>query len=189
MASLVLAGDTSGSITVSAPAVAGSNTQTLVATTGTLAPIVSGTAVASTSGTSIDFTGIPSWVKRITVMFNGVSTNGTSIKLVQIGSGSVTTTGYASTGTSASNIVGTLNSTAGFIVYSTNAADTISGVMTLVLVSGNTWVSLHSCKVSTTATIYGGGDITLSGTLDQVRITTVNGTDTFDAGTINLLWE
>ena len=189
MASLVLAGDTSGSITVSAPAVAGSNTQTLVATTGTLAPIVSGTAQASTSGTSIDFTGIPSWVKRITVMFNGVSTNSVSIKLVQIGSGSVTTTGYASTGTSAAGSVGTVNSTAGFMVYSNSASDIISGVMTLVLLSGNTWVSSHTCKVSTSTTVFGGGDVTLSGTLDRVRITTVNGTDTFDAGTINILYE
>jgi hypothetical protein len=76
MASLVLSGDTSGSITVAAPAVSGSNTQTLAAVTGTLAPIVSGTAVTAT-GTSVDFTGIPSWVKRVTVMFSGVSTNGT----------------------------------------------------------------------------------------------------------------
>jgi len=47
--------------------------------------IVSGTAVASTSGTSIDFTSIPSWVKRVTVMFAGVSTNGTGSYLIQIG--------------------------------------------------------------------------------------------------------
>ena len=94
MASIVINGDTSGSVTLSAPGVAGSTTQTLVANSGTLAPIVSGTAVASTSGTSIDFTGIPSWVKRITVMLNGVSTSGTSIVQVQIGSGSPTTSGY-----------------------------------------------------------------------------------------------
>jgi len=83
MASLVLSGDTSGSITVSAPAVSGSNTQTLVATTGTLAPIVSGTAVTA-SGTSVDFTGIPSWVKRITVVFNGTSLNASGSIIVQI---------------------------------------------------------------------------------------------------------
>ena len=52
-----------------------------------------GTAVASTSGTSNDFTSIPSWVKRITVMFNGVSTNGTSPVQLQIGAGSVTAQG------------------------------------------------------------------------------------------------
>jgi len=153
--------------------------------------ITLGTAQASTSGTSIDFTGIPSWVKRITVMFQGVSTSGTSNKLVQIGSGSVTTSGYISSGI---NYGGTSNgsvvsSTAGFIILSANVADTISGTLVLTNVSGNIWVSSHTVKTSTTFTAFGGGDITLSGTLDRVRITTVNGTDTFDAGSINILYE
>ena len=189
MASLVLSGDTSGSITVSAPAVAGSTTQTLVNVTGTLAPIVSGTAVASTSGTSVDFTGIPSWVKRITVMLNGVSTNGSSIKQIQIGSGSFTTSGYNSTGSSISGSAGTTNLTSGFILYSNGAADIISGAMVLTLLSGNTWVSSLTAKGATNIMIIGAGDLTLSGTLDRVRVTTVNGTDAFDAGSINLLWE
>ena len=98
MASLVLSGDTSGSITVAAPAIAGSNTQTLVAATGTLAPLISGTAVASTSGTAINFdNAIPSWAKRVIVMFQGVSTNGTGIIQVQLGTGATPTytiTGY-----------------------------------------------------------------------------------------------
>jgi hypothetical protein len=34
-----------------------------------------------------------------------------------------------------------------------------------------------------------GGFVPLSGTLDRVRITTANGTDTFDAGSINILYE
>ncbi len=50
--------------------------------------ITSGTAVASTSGTSIDFTGIPSWVKRVTILFKGVSISSTSQFLIQLGSGS-----------------------------------------------------------------------------------------------------
>lgn len=195
MASLVLSGDTSGSITVSAPAVAGSNTQTLVATTGTLAPVVSGTAVASTSGTSIDFTSIPSWVKRITVMFSGVSTNGSSNIQVQIGSGSIVTTGYAG-GSSVitSSGIGTGNVTSGFLTENSSGAITSStirhGNMVLTNVSGNIWsasgVFLHS---GTSTGGLSGGSITLSGTLDRVRVTTVNGTDTFDAGTINILYE
>jgi len=82
MASLVLAGDTSGSITVSAPAVAGSTTQTLVNVTGTLAPVVSGTAITLTNQTAPEFTGIPSWAKRITLTFSSVSTNGTATQLL-----------------------------------------------------------------------------------------------------------
>jgi hypothetical protein len=187
MASLVLAGDTSGSITVAAPAVAGSNTQTLAAVTGTLAPIVSGTAVASTSGTSIDFTGIPSWVKRVTVMFSGVSTNGTSNIQVQLGdSGGVEITGYVSV---ANNGGTNASSTTGFLfTQSTTAASIHNGSMIISLVGANAWVS-QSIDALSAAAAFGGGGKTLSDTLTQVRITTVNGTDTFDAGTINILYE
>jgi hypothetical protein len=189
MASLVLSGDTSGSITVSAPAVAGSTTQTLVNVTGTLAPIVQGTAQASTSGTSIDFTGIPSWVKRITVMFSGVSTSGTSLVLIQIGSGSVTTSGYLSTSVAANGLIA--NSTAGFLQTQVIiAAQAYTGQNTITLISSNTYVSSGNF-ITTNANngMNNSGSIALGGTLDRVRITTVNGTDTFDAGTINLLWE
>ena len=82
---LVQTADTSGTIELQS----NGTTKLTVASTGAYGQLVSGTAVASTSGTSIDFTGIPSWVKRITVMFNGVSTSGTSFKQIQIGSGSV----------------------------------------------------------------------------------------------------
>ena len=187
MASLVLSGDTSGSITVSAPAVAGSTTQTLVNVTGTLAPIVSGTAVTASS-TSVDFTGIPSWVKRITVMFNGVSLSGTAFLLVQLGdAGGIENSGYLS---STCNQSGTVTqSGSGFVAGGQGATLICSGIMTISALGSNSWVSSHSAKLSTTATCYGGGDKTLSDTLTQLRITTSNGTDTFDAGSINLLWE
>jgi hypothetical protein len=165
-------------------------TGTIASSTGVTYPIVSGTAQATTSGTSKDFTDIPSWVKRITVMFSGVSTNSTSVKLVQIGTSSgIVSTGYASTGTSAAGTVATSNSTAGFLVFTNNASDIISGQMVLTNITGNTWVQSHTMKVSTAVNCFGGGDITLSGTLDRVRLTTANGTDTFDAGSINILYE
>ncbi len=187
MASLVLSGDTSGSITVSAPAVAGSTTQTLVNVTGTLAPVVSGTAVASTSGTSIDFTGIPSWVKRITVMFSGVSTNGTSSLLIQIGSGSFTTSGYS--GSAMAGNTFTANS-AGFVLMNNmSAANLCSGNVVIAALSSLIYSSSGNVFGSANIGSASGGAVTLGGTLDRVRITTVNGTDTFDAGTINLLWE
>jgi hypothetical protein len=157
--------------------------------------ITSGTAQASTSGTSIDFNGIPSWVKRITVMFNGVSVSGTSAFLIQIGSGSFTTSGYQSGSCGAStssNVSVGINSTAGFIVHSLYAAGANSGIITLALVSSNTWVESHSSYTvggAFTFTFTGGGTVALGGTLDRVRITTANGTDTFDAGSINILYE
>ena len=192
MASVVLSGDTSGSITLAAPAVAGSTTQTLVAATGTLAPLISGTAVASTSGTSIDFTGIPSWVKRITVMFNAVSTSGTSKVMLQLGSTTFTTTGYISSAsqiTSGSPTSG--SNTTGFILDDmANAGGVRFGHVLFTLISGNTWIeSSVMGRSDTVGTNFSGGYIALSGTLDRVRITTVNGTDTFDAGTINILYE
>jgi len=193
MASLVLSGDTSGSITVSAPAVAGSTTQTLVNVTGTLAPIVSATAQASTSGTSIDFTGIPSWVKRITVMLSGVSTNGTSNQIIRIGSGSIDTTGYASTAvTVAAGASYSVNSfTAGFVLNASQGASSIfAGSIVLTLLGSNIWVSNGNISITNSEfSNISAGTKTLSGTLDHVRITTVNGTDTFDAGTINILYE
>jgi hypothetical protein len=152
---------------------------------------VAGTAVASTSGTSIDFTSIPSWVKRVTVLLNGVSTNGSSHLLIQIGAGSVTSSGYVSTGgyNNSSGGNGTADSTSGFIVFSDNASFTRSGTMTISSLGSNTWISNHTIKASTGQTGWGGGNIALGGALDRVRITTVNGTDTFDAGSVNILYE
>lgn len=190
MASLVLSGDTSGSVTIAAPAVAGSNTQTLVATTGTLAPIVSGTSV-SASGTSVDFTSIPSWVKRITVMFSGVSTNGSSLMQVQIGdSGGVENTGYAGETWQANTNNAALTGS-GFVIGVSNGATFIAyGTLTINLLGSNTWVAtgIFGRTVTVDAVIVGASK-TLSDTLDRVRITTVNGTDTFDAGSINILYE
>ena len=192
MSSLVLSGDTSGSITVSAPAVAGSNTQTLVAATGTLAPLIAGTAVASTSGTSIDFTGIPSWVKRITVMFDGVSLSGTDNILVQIGpSSAVETTSYISSSTQTSGAAGgTAGSTAGFIVRCATAANLCYGHLVITNITSNTWISSHTLSADGSASgTFGGGSKALSsGPLARLSITRT-GTNTFDAGSINILYE
>jgi len=154
--------------------------------------INSGTAVASTSGTSIDFTGIPAATKRITVMFNGVSTNGSSNYQIQLGSGSVTTTGYISSSAyipNASAIIATNSTTGLLIVPSVAASVLVYGQIIISLQNVNTWVSSGNLARSDTVTYNSAGLIALSGTLDRVRITTVNGTDTFDAGSINILYE
>lgn len=159
-------------------------------------PVISGesnaalnlaTAVASTSGTSIDFTGIPSWVKRITVMFGSVSTNGSSNLLVQAGAGSTQTSGYDS-GASSSSTAAT--SSSGFVVTAINGASaTTKGAVILSFVGSNVWVMFGTTYTSGNYNNVTSGVVTLSGTLDRVRITTVNGTDTFDAGSINILYE
>lgn len=148
-----------------------------------------GTAV-SASGTSVDFTSIPSWVRRITVMYSAVSTNGSSLVQIQIGAGSVTTSGY----TWAGNYAGGAGSSAttGFGIdggASGGAAYIRTGQLVLTLLTSNTWIATNTGTITANLPTTGSGSIALSGTLDRVRITTVNGTDTFDAGTINIIYE
>ena len=168
--------------TLTSPTITGASVSAMASSV-----ITSGTAQTTTSGTNIDFTGIPSWVKRVTVMFSGVSTNGTSALLVQLGdSGGIENTGYVSTSIQAAL---TDSSTTGFIIRSATASNLFSGSMVIKNINGNEWVSDHVVKQSTTANAFGAGDKTLSATLDRIRITTVNGTDAFDAGSINILYE
>lgn len=156
--------------------------------------ITSGTAVASTSGTAIDFTGIPSWVKRVTVMFNGVSTNGTSDLRLQVGSGSVTTAGYASSvcrcGAAANFYVQSASAAAFQLTNSFLAADVQFGQIVIANITSNTWtLSANISSLTANSQCLAAGSIALTGTLDRIRITTANGTDTFDAGSINILYE
>jgi len=211
MSSVVISGDTSGSITLAAPAVAGSNTVTLPAITDTLVgltatqtltnktiqggAITSGTAQTSTSGTSIDFTGVPSWVKRITVMFNGVSTSGTSNIQIQLGTGATptyTTSGYGNI----YSILGattttTTSATSGFVcIVQSGATAVSSGQVIISNISGNTWAESGQVgETNGTRITSSAGAIALGAALTAVRITTVNGTDTFDAGSINIIYE
>jgi hypothetical protein len=149
--------------------------------------ICNGVSVASTSGTSIDFTGIPSWAKRITVIFNEVSTNGTADLLVQLGdSGGIENTGYISTYIVLSTGG---SSTAGFIIRTGAAAVVASGILQINLIDTTSWICTHTIKISTTNASAGAGSKSLSGILDRVRVTTTNGTDAFDAGSINILYE
>jgi len=153
--------------------------------------IVQGTTVATTSGTSIDFTSIPSWVKRITVLTNRVATSGTSNLQIQIGSGSVTTTGYASQASYPTSNTGVI--TSGFVLFNRSvAAQTLSGATQIFSIGSNAWVSTGLAAYTSVTSVgwqSAGNSPALSGALDRVRLTTVNGTDTFTAGTVNILYE
>ena len=219
--SIVLLGSTSGSCTLQEQAVAGTTTLTLPTTSGTVAltsqlptapsavgqilfstdgstytptaKIVSGTAVSLATGspTSVDFSSIPSWVKRITIMLAGVSSNSTSLIQVQLGdAGGIETTGYLST---AQNAGASANSTTGYLLTQTNpAVASLTGNSFLCKIDGNTWIlngdTAQQPTVSASVSSLGGSK-TLSDTLTTVRLTTVNGTDTFDAGTVNIFYE
>ena len=165
---------------------------TITSSTGTTYPLVSGTAQATTSGTTVNFSSIPSWVKRLTIIFSAVSTSGTSFSMVQIGSGSIVTTGYTCIGSAVNNSTqGSASYTTGFTIRGSGAATTsLSGQMILTNITGNTWVcSSVIADTGDSRMTWTAGTLTLSGILDLVRLTTVNGTDTVDAGSVNILYE
>lgn len=157
---------------------------------GTVGLINTLTAQNSTAGTSIDFTGIPSGVRRVTVMFNGVSTNGTSPVIIQIGAGSVTTSGYVGGAQQIATAASLTALSSGFMaLQAVAAANNYSGQATINNITSNTWTANGVFGRNDGVVLLFGGVLALSGTLDRVRITTVNGTDTFDAGSINVLYE
>jgi hypothetical protein len=192
MSSIVISGDTSGAVTVSAPAIAGSNTLTLQAATATSAVNTLATAITLTNQTAPDFTSIPSWVKRITLMFNGVSPNSTGALLVQLGdAGGYETTGYGSSMTYILNATpATTNVSTGFLAGTFgNAGASYNGIMTITTLGSNVWVMSVNLNDATSArTFFGSGAKTLSDTLTSVRLF-IDGTQFFDAGTINILYE
>jgi hypothetical protein len=176
------------------PTIANSGVTSVNGNTGAVTTLTRGTAVGA-SGTAVEFTDIPSSVKRITVMLSGISTNGSSPPQIQIGSGSYVTSGY-----SGGNSV-ILTSTAGAVIFSTGfgigvnttnwaSSVIVQGIITIMNLTGNVWVASGSVGRSDNNTVYfTAGSVSLSGVLDRVRITTVNGIDTFDAGTINIMYE
>jgi hypothetical protein len=125
-------------------------------------------------------------------MFQGVSLSATASILVQLGTGATptyTTTGYLSTSNGAANGGNSIaSSTAGFIIIDQSAAAVVSGHMILTNISGNNWVSSHATKRDATLTMSGAGDVSLGAVLTAIRITSTS-TDTFDAGSINILYE
>ena len=158
--------------------------------------ITSSTAVPSTSETSINFTSIPSWVKRITVMLNGVSVSATGAPLaVLIGSGSFEATGYVGGhGFTRSDAVADATVFTTFFGLASLAAvaDTINGSLVITNVSGNLWVAQGGFwrdSATADAMFSVASSKTTSGVLDRLRITTNTGVPTFDAGTVNILFE
>ena len=191
MSSVIIKGDTSGQIEIASPAVAGTNTQTLVPATGTLAPLIADTAKTA-SGSSVDFTGIPSWVKRITVTMTDISFAAGGNARIRLGTSSgLVSTGYTTTNTvlQATPAVSLGSITDGLASVPTSAAATVvTGQFIIVNITGNTWQSSgFVSRLADNITVMTTGYIALSGTLD--RLSLVATTSTFDAGTINILYE
>lgn len=171
---------------------------TIADATATLRPLVNAAVTSLTTQTAVDFTGIPSWVKRITLAFRGVSTSGSSPIIVQLGtSASFTTTGYLNgvlnsggSGTQSNNTI-----TNGLAIDSGGAgslgASTVRhGTMTILNIDGNNWVSSSIVGFTQTNIVEAaGGSVALSDTLTRLRLNTFGGTETFDAGSVNVLYE
>ena len=212
MSRVVIQGDASGTgdFTIAAPNSNTDRTLTLPDEAGTVLttsstsvvtpamltqPLTSGTTVATTSGTSVDFTGIPSWVKHITIMVKDFSTNGASHCYLRIGSGSVATSGYLSAGgyLHSAGGSGITSTTTGFMLNNNIAASVVIHCiarLSLLDSSTNSWTFSSSGNRSDfVGLIFGSGSTSLGGALDRVRLTTANGTDTFDAGSINIVYE
>lgn len=157
--------------------------------------ITLGTAVATTSGTAIDFTGIPSWAKRVKVLLSGVSTNGTSEILVRLGNTTFVTTGYLSSSSTMGGVVATNLFTTAFSLTATGGVNAPSIFhqtfeFNLVDPATNRWLGFAlGARSDTSATFTSAGTLVLSSALDQIRLTTAGGVNTFDAGTMNISWE
>lgn len=152
-----------------------------------------GTVQASTSLASRDFTGIPSWARRVTVNFVGVSTSGTSYPIVQIGpSGGVETSGYAGASVTHDPTANTQSAhSSGALILFSGATNALHGNIEFELVdaSTNTWSYKINVSLASGFCCSGSGSKSLSGVLDRLRVTTTLGSDTFDAGKINVTWQ
>lgn len=146
-------------------------------------------------GTVFDFLGIPSWAKKVTVTFAGISMNGGANIQLRIGSSSgIESSGYLGTAVymSASPSLATMSN--GFALHEGNvaAADVLHGVVTLTLVNPatNTWAAFGVIGLSNAGAMFlMAGSKSLTGVLDRVRLTTLAGTAIYDAGTVNVLYE
>lgn len=153
---------------------------------------ISGAVQSTASGTAFDFNSLPTGIKRITISFSNVSLSGTDDILVQIGdSGGIETSGYVSAcGVFDNSSQGVVSSSSGFLVAVGGSTRAFSGTVILTLVDSATfsWVSSVSGKITSGLVDVGGGDKALTAELDRVRITR-SGTDTFDSGSVNILYD
>lgn len=179
-------------LATSAEAITGTDaTRAITPSTMKAAQIVLGTAVTA-SGTAIDFTGIPSYANRVTVMFDRISTNGSSTPILQLGAGAISNTAYQGTSVRFQNGVSPdlISISTGFAINGAAAANTLHGTLTLERMTGNTWSCTGVLGCTGNAFQFTvAGQKAVAGVLDRIRLTTSGGADTFDDGTLNISWE
>jgi hypothetical protein len=161
---------------------------------------ISVASVSASSGTTaIVITGLASSVRKITLLLKSVSISGTSNVIVQLGTGggpTYVTSGYTSSATTINGtaVASTSATTSGFdldgLGNSPTATDARSGPIQLTSNDGLTWyLSSNLSCTSDAEQLIAAGAVTLGSALTAIRLTTVNGTDTFDgSGTIGVLY-
>jgi len=156
-----------------------------------------GTAVATTSGTSVEFTGIPSAATRLTLLFAEVSASGTDNFKVQLGhSGAYYTSNYNSTGgwLGESEGYSEIGLTDGFAVHNVSGdSSSLNLRMTFTKLNntatGTSWIQDHQGGNANVNLRSGGGILTsVSTAVDRLKVI-FTGSNTFDAGSMNLTWE
>ena len=155
--------------------------------------ITQGTLTSPTSGTSVSFAGIPSWAKRVTIMFSSLAMSGSGRLIIQLGtSGGLVSTGYnaVSSDVGGSNQSAGVTNTTGFICGYAISGTSDSGSVVMTLMGSNIWTSTGNLTRNTTNFMQvSAGSISLGGVLTQIAITSTNGTDTFSSGSINIMYE
>ena len=202
---LAISADNTGALDIKTGSGAGTtaisidSAQVVTMNGGVTRPLVSSTAVTA-SGPSVDFLNIPTWVKRVTVLLNNVSTSGSNAPILQIGPSTSPEvsgyTGYAVThgGAGIGYHANSAAYSASFLLYATTWSDaynyTGKVVFDLINSASNTWVvnglfvAIGDTNTQTTVV----GAKSLVSALNIIRLT-INGSDTFDGGTINILYE
>jgi hypothetical protein len=178
----VQSADTSGEINLQS----NGTTKLTVASTGVSGTLVQGTAVTA-SGTAVEFTGIPSWAKKITVTIAGLSGSGTENFWIQLGSTTYTTSGYIG---SCTYISAAVTNSSSFVIANGNAAaNSTSGIITIALQNGNTWCETGFVNnAAGSRPCSSAGYVALAGALDRLKVMTAS-TDTFDLGSLNIQYE
>lgn len=184
--------------TLTSPTINGGTVSSATLTSPTISgtPVVSGSLVVSdtaksATGSAVEFTGIPPWVKRITVMFYSLSTTSTAAPRVQLGTASsYELTGYSqgAAATSATPVWAGGANTDGFYLSGQVAIGTeLSGMLVLTNIAGNVWVASLGGSNSISFALCGGGFKSLGGTLTRLQL--ISSAGTFDSGTINIIYE
>jgi hypothetical protein len=156
-------------------------------------PLTFLTSQASTTGTTVDFLGIPTWARKITLVMHAVSSDSTGHLLVQIGSGSTPeTTGYnnaISFAITSAGAVNTTASTAGFPIRSAAATQAFTGALTIYGTGNNYWTAMgnFASSVGTVATSTCTGTIDTFTNVGILRVTLSTGN--FDGGVMTVLYE